>query len=183
MNIKNLFSKKNEIKSKENISEILGFEQQDCLHQPISYIDNIEKFIIKNNNVDTYISSYSQNDINAGIILGLPSNLDPYFKQSIELVNKFFNTTKIIFKEEKINSEDVLFLKPIIYKEINPTTGEKKFLLPSILTVATFDKFDEDNKTIRVAWWQNDYGFPEKNIIEQLEKIDWKKPYFYTWEV
>lgn len=183
MDIKNLFKKE---KPKHNINEdfskILGFEQKDCLHKNISDMSNIEKLIIKNENVDTYISSYSQNDINAGIICGMPSNLNPYFKQSIDLVNKFFDNKNSIFKEEIINSKDVLFLKPIIYKDIEPNTGRTCYLLPSILTIATFDKFDEFNKTLRVAWWQNDYGIPEKYIIEELEKIEWKKPYFYTWE-
>lgn len=113
----------------------------------------------------------------------MPSNLNPYFKQSINLVNDFFNKKNSILKQEEINPKDVLFLKPKIYADNETNTGRNCYLLPSIFTIATFDKFDEDNKTIRVAWWQNDYGIPEKNIIEELEKIEWKKPYFYTWEL
>ncbi len=178
MDIKKLL-KKNKPTFKEDLSKFLGFEQKDCLHTDISDMDNnIEKFVIRNNNIDTYISSYSQNDINAGIIFGLPSNLYPYFNKSVELVNNFF-------KEDEVNAKDVLFLKPIIYTEYDSNTQREAYLLPPIFTIATFDKFeiDEENKTLRVAWWQNDYGIPERNIIEELEKIEWKKTYFHTWEL
>lgn len=42
MDIKKFFSRQPKINLNTNISEILGFEQQDCLHKPISDIDNIE---------------------------------------------------------------------------------------------------------------------------------------------
>lgn len=184
MNIKDFFSKKANNSYEESINESLGFTQKDCSTMPTSAIENnANKFIIKNNNVDTYISSYSQNDINAGIIFGLPSNLDPYFKHSIKLANSFFNKKDSIFQEETIYSQDILFIKPFVYTETDSQTGRTAFLLPSIFTVATFDKFDESNYTLRVAWWQNDYGIPEKKIIEQLEKVEWKKPYVYTWDL
>lgn len=137
MDIKKFFSRQPKMNLNTNISENLGFEQKECVQIPMSDIENnARKFIVKNNNLDTYISSYYQNNINAGIIFGIPSNLYPYFKYSIELVNKFFNDKKSTFKGNKINVDEVLFIKPMIYTETDSQTGRKVFLLPSILTVA-----------------------------------------------
>ena len=132
-----------------------------------------KKILLEN---EIFISSYKQSNINAGILLGMPSDLSPYFEDCVKEAENFFKSK-------------CYFIKPIILQEVNEE-NKKSFLLPPVFTMATFDKakeLEEDKdsgdymSTINIAWWQHTFGSPSEQISKELKTIVWKSPYAYSW--
>ncbi len=158
------FKKKKEtIKVFDVLSEY-GFSIYDCERLDINKTPQEVNPVFKNFESDTFISSYKQVDINAGILLGMPSDLSPYFEYSMKEAKKFFDG-------------ECIFIKPTITID----SEREGSLLPAIFTMATFDKFDKECETCRIAWWQHIYGLPSKEIVEQLKTVVWREPFSWTW--
>lgn len=122
------------------------------------------------------ITEYAQININTGIVLGMPSDLSPYFQHSFKTADAFFS---------KKQYKDYYMIEPIIYTE--KINNIDTYLLPQFLTIAKIDRFGEslpdgdDGETLNIVWWQNTFGKPEEYIIEKIKKITWKPPYAWTW--
>jgi hypothetical protein len=167
--------------SKKPIQQPLPFSVGDCEKRDISLapsnilIELDEKTVI-------YIDQYYQQNINAGIICGMPSDLEPYFKYSVDFAQQ-------CLEYDKDNS--IYYIKPHIYTDISSSDRET-FLLPSIFTCAVLNKNKQlDNEknpdlymsSIRIGWWQDTVGNPDPYIIEILKTLVWKEPYAWSWAI
>lgn len=120
------------------------------------------------------IQEYKQSNINAGIILGMPSDLSNYFEHSFKCAKQFFN-------------DEFYVINPVLFTD-KSSANTATYLLPQFLTMAVIDRnmpLEGENyacSSLRVIWWQNTLGSPESEILEQIKEIVWKKPYANSWD-
>jgi hypothetical protein len=159
-----------------NIEEFLGFDTKSC--KKVSPEEQKELFIMeKDDQASLHISRYYQVDIHAGAIPTTPDDLTPYFDNCVRHARKIFNT------------EPVLFLQPHLYTD--QIDNQTIYSLPRVFTCAILDRpkpledetnLEMDMTSISVAWWQDSFGKTDKHIIEALFKIEWKRPYAWSWK-
>jgi len=134
-----------------------------------------------NNGWGIYLDNLYQSRTYSGMLCGMPYDLPHYQRDAIEMSESLFPgyRTPVILPSRILTGTRTMPSQDKAGKTHNCI--EKWEMLPQITCIARFNANrparDESEvySSMTVIWWQDEFGLPAPEIVEQLKCLDWSK--------